>query len=165
MSGGRGSGFRLQHALGPSLLPPQSEPQQLWASGGPSVKPHCPRLLSLARGLSWQMTAKPGCQRTGRVWASPASLQTGRRVVPTCSPGGPTQGWSISQVTRHLQELLNFTKSSCPLSTPQGCSFFFFLRKKTSGSRASGMHVHCIFHVRGQGGFTASELAEGYKLQ
>lgn len=119
---GKRKWLQVGAGVGPlSLLPPQSEPQQLWASGGPSVKPHCPRLLSLARGLSWQMTAKPGCQRTGRVWASPASLQTSRRVVPTCSPSGPTQGWSISQVTRHLQELLNFTKSSCPLSTPQGC--------------------------------------------
>ena len=30
-------------------------------------------------------------------------------------------------------------------------------------SRASGMHVHCIFHVRGQGRFTSSEL--GGKVQ
>ncbi|CAI9174942.1 unnamed protein product [Rangifer tarandus platyrhynchus] len=36
--------------------------------------------------------------------------------------------------------------------------FFFFKEKKKLDSRASGMHVHCIFHIRGQGRLTSSEL-------
>ena len=54
--------------------------------------------------------------------------------------------------------ILNFTKSSCPLSTRMLIFFFFFKEKKKLDSRASGMHVHCIFHIRGQGRLTPSEL-------
>lgn len=36
--------------------------------------------------------------------------------------------------------------------------FFFFLRKKKLDSRASGMHVLCVFRIRGQGRLTSSDL-------
>lgn len=84
----------------------------------PKGRPHCHTLLSLMRGLSWQMTVKPGCQRARRVRASPVSLQTSRCVVPMdSSPSG--------RVTGCLQQLLNLTKSSCPLFTLQRCYTFF----------------------------------------
>lgn len=122
---GRGSGFRFEQASLNSLslfLP------QPWASGRCSISTPGgggggPILAcsSVERRPSWLMTVKPGGQKASRVRASPVSLQTSRGEVPTGRPSGPTKGSSVSGVARCLQELLNFTKSSCPLSTPQGC--------------------------------------------
>lgn len=149
MSRGKRKWLQVGAGVGPlSLLPPQSEPLQLWASGAPLLTQGAAPLSQAPQSREKTVLADDGEARMPKDRKS-----LGFTHIPA---NQQARGSSVQPQRPHI----GLVHQASP-----GTSEFHQVKLPTlhstrmlMDSRALGMHVLCVFRIRGQGRLTSSDL-------